>query len=119
MKTLLAIGACLFLASGAVAQEVASAPGAVLRWLDKVSGVTTEVDVATGQTVPMGRLKVTLGDCRYPVDDPSSNAFAHLAITDTATGGAAFDGWMIASSPALSALDDPRYDVWLVRCSIS
>ena len=30
---------------------------------------------------------------------------------------ALFDGWMIASSPALSALDHPRYDVWVLRCS--
>ncbi|AWX94204.1 hypothetical protein DPM13_18300 [Paracoccus mutanolyticus] len=24
---------------------------------------------------------------------------------------------MIASSPALSALDDPRYDVWVISCN--
>jgi len=27
-----------------------------------------------------------------------------------------FKGWMIASSPALNALDHPRYDVWVLRC---
>ena len=27
-----------------------------------------------------------------------------------------FEGWMIASSPALMALDHPRYDVWALRC---
>jgi hypothetical protein len=27
-----------------------------------------------------------------------------------------FSGWMIASSPALSAMDHPRYDVWILRC---
>jgi hypothetical protein len=26
---------------------------------------------------------------------------------------------MIASSPAISALDHPRYDVWVLRCIIS
>jgi hypothetical protein len=26
---------------------------------------------------------------------------------------------MVASSPALSALDHPRYDVWVMRCSSS
>jgi len=27
-----------------------------------------------------------------------------------------FDGWMIASAPALNALDHARYDVWVMRC---
>ena len=102
--------------AGAAADEVASAPGALLRALDKVSGETTDLEVAMGATVPFGRLAVTLSDCRYPVADPSANAYAHLTITDTATGAAVFDGWMVAASPALSALDDPRYDVWVIRC---
>lgn len=102
--------------TGAAAEEVASAPGAVLRALDKVSGVSTDLDIARGATTNFGRLGVALSDCRYPVADPSANAYAHLTITDTAGGPTLFDGWMVASSPALSALDDPRYDVWLIRC---
>lgn len=102
--------------AGVSAEEVASAPGALLRALDKVSGETTDLEVARGGTVPFGRLVVTLSDCRYPVADPSANAYAHLTITDTASGATAFDGWMVAASPALSALDDPRYDVWVIRC---
>ena len=27
-----------------------------------------------------------------------------------------FVGWMIATSPALSAMDHPRYDVWVLNC---
>ena len=110
----------LLLAPGAApAQEVASAPGAVLRALDKVSGVTQDLEIARGASQAFGRLTVSLSDCRYPVDDPSSNAFAHLTIRDSLSQKTEFDGWMIASSPALSALDDPRYDVWLLRCKTS
>lgn len=115
MRCLLALGLALW-GAGAAAEEVASAPGAVLRGLDKVSGVTTDLDVARGETVTFGRLNVALSDCRYPIDNPSADAYAHLTITDTAHGAVAFDGWMVASSPALSALDDPRYDVWVIRC---
>lgn len=104
------------MAGPAIAQEVAVAPAAMLRGLDKVSGDLTEIEIAQGQTLPFARLQVTMSECRYPADDPSSNAFAHLTITDTTTGAVAFDGWMIASSPALSALDHQRYDVWLIRC---
>lgn len=103
----------------AAAQEVASAPGAVLRGLDKVSGATEDIEIAAGETKTFGRLTVSLSDCRYPVADPSANAYAHMTITDSAAGTVEFDGWMVASSPALSALDDPRYDVWLLRCKSS
>lgn len=116
MRLALAFVLALAGAGAATAEEVASAPGAVLRALDKVSGETTDLELARGGSARFGRLDVTLSDCRYPVADPSANAYAHLTIADAETGAVAFDGWMIASSPALSALDDPRYDVWVIRC---
>ena len=111
-------GAALAVCAGmaAHAQQAESASGAALRWLDKVSGVTTEIKMAIGQTMEMGRLEVTLSDCRFPSDDPSSDAYAHLTVSDPEDGRTIFAGWMIASSPALSALDDPRYDIWVQRC---
>ena len=39
-----------------------------------------------------------------------------MVITDRNSGATLFDGWMVASSPALSALDDARYDVWVLGC---
>ncbi len=117
MTRLAAIVAILVLSGAATAQEVASAPGAVLRALDKVSGVTEDLEIGRGAARGFGRLTVALSDCRYPVEDPSSNAYGHLTISDTNSGTVEFDGWMVASSPALSALDDPRYDVWLLRCN--
>lgn len=119
MKTALAFVLALCGAGIASAEEVASAPGAMLRGLDKVSGETVDIELATGKSAQFGRLGVTLSDCRYPVEDPSSNAYAHLTVTDAASGTTIFDGWMIASSPALSALDDPRYDLWVLRCKMS
>ena len=100
------------------ADEVASAPGALLRGLDKVSGELTDIEIAPGETKAFGRLAVTLSDCRYHVENPSADAFAQLAIIDTVAKAVVFDGWMIASSPALSALDHSRYDVWVIRCII-
>lgn len=118
MNFVLAVVALLALTGGAMAQDVERAPGALLRGLDKVAGTTTEIDLAIGESKTFGRLTVTLSDCRYPVSDPSSNAYAHVTIADGTSGAVTFDGWMIASSPALSAMDDPRYDVWVMRCSI-
>ena len=119
MKAALAFVLALSGAGIASAEEVASAPGAMLRGLDKVSGETVDIELSSGQSAQFGRLAVTLSDCRYPVEDPPSNAYAHLTVNDAASGATVFDGWMIASSPALSALDDPRYDLWVLRCKSS
>ena len=104
------------LSAPAAAQEVARADGALLRGLDKISGRTTDLPVSVGEAVSYGRLQVRLGECRYPAGDPSSDAYAQMTITDTAQNVTLFSGWMIASSPALSALDDTRYDVWVISC---
>ena len=104
------------LAAPAGAQQVARADGALLRGLDKISGRTTDLAVKVGQAVRYGRLEVRLGECRYPAGDPSSDAYAQLTITDTAQNVTRFSGWMVASSPAVSALGDARYDVWVISC---
>lgn len=99
--------------------QVTAASGAHLRGLDKVSGDVSDMDLSVGETVRLGRLSVTLGECRYPVGDPAGDAFAYLTIMADGLSEPAFRGWMVASSPALSALDHPRYDVWVMRCRSS
>ncbi len=100
------------------AEDVLTAPGALIRGLDKVAGATTDLALAEGGTGRIGRLSITLGQCRYPAADPASNAYAWLSITDDFVAtGPVFEGWMIAAAPALNALDHSRYDVWLIRCS--
>lgn len=112
------------LAAPAAAQEApetvevitSRAPGVLLRGLDKVSGRTTDIALEVGEAARYGRLEIRLGECRYPAADPTSDAFAQLTISDLRRNERLFSGWMIASSPALSALDDARYDVWVISC---
>lgn len=117
----LVVAACLTLCgSAAIAQERAvSASGAVLRGLDKVNGETLDVQVMSGATEVVFGLDVSLADCRYPPDNPTGNAYAYLTIWNRGQAGAVFEGWMIAASPALNALDHSRYDVWVLRCITS
>jgi hypothetical protein len=97
--------------------RVEAGTGAVLRWLDKVSGVVREIELGPGEARTLGRIEVRLGDCRYPVNNPTGEAFAWLDIRSEGRERTDFSGWMLASSPALSALDHPRYDVWVIRCT--
>ncbi|MDH2325641.1 DUF2155 domain-containing protein [Cereibacter sp. SYSU M97828] len=109
--------ALLLSAAPAFAQEAAVAPGGTLRWLDKVTGATGDLELSNGQSLTQGFLTIRLDECRYPVADPASDAFAHVTIQDSRANAPNFSGWMIASSPAISALDHPRYDVWVLSCA--
>ncbi|RQP07327.1 MAG: DUF2155 domain-containing protein [Paracoccus sp. BP8] len=97
--------------------ETARGSGAQLRGLDKITGRTEDFTLTVGESVAFGRLEVSLAECRYPAADPTSDAYAELTITDSRANARLFAGWMIASSPALSALDDSRYDVWVISCT--
>lgn len=92
--------------------------GAILRGLDRITGVVGDFAMETGETLQFERLEVTLEACRYPPNDVNKDAFALLKIRDIREDEDAFYGWMFASSPALSALDHPRYDIWVITCQI-
>ena len=119
MKWLFGVALACALVPMAYAQQLREGPGAELRWLDKLSGETADLELARGQSAQWGRLTIRLDSCRYPSENPGSDAFAHLTILDQQVKDPVFTGWMVASSPALSALDHPRYDVWVIRCTTS
>ncbi|WP_370455407.1 DUF2155 domain-containing protein [Tateyamaria sp. syn59] len=113
-----ALAVCI--ATGAMAEDpTESAPGAVLRGLDKFSGQVVDIEMLAGRTVRFERLNITLTECRYPSGNPSGNAYAGLQISEVGREGVVFSGWMIASAPALNAMEHARYDVWVMRCTTS
>lgn len=104
-------------AQGQAVVKTENGQGARLKGLDTITGEVSDLQVAVGGTVRYERLLITLRECRYPEGNPSSDAFAYLTIQDDRNETPAFTGWMIASSPALNALEHPRYDVWVTRCT--
>jgi hypothetical protein len=121
MAALLALGAGQAVAaqSAQVTDNRATleAPVLHLRGLDTLNGRTQDIEMRFGETARFGHLEITAETCRVPRDVPTSDAFAFLKIRDVREQTPRFSGWMFASSPALSALDHPRYDVWVVSCS--
>ncbi len=93
------------------------APRARLRGLDTLTNTANDFEIAVGETLAFKRLIVTLEACRHPEGEVSAEAYAYLRIRDRREQEERFSGWMLASSPALSALDHPRYDVWVLSCS--
>jgi len=119
-------GAALLLAGLFGALMAAGRPAAanpmkfvVLRGLDKITAHISTFDAPIGQTVKFGALQITARSCdkRPPEEPPESAAF--LEIVEARAGEAPqplFSGWMFASSPAVSALENPIYDLWVLDC---
>jgi hypothetical protein len=92
---------------------------AVLQGLDKITARISTITVGVGETVAFGSLQITLRACdkRPPEETPESAAF--LQVVEQKPGEqpvTRFSGWMFASSPALSAMDHPVYDLWVLDC---
>ncbi len=92
---------------------------AVLQGLDKVTARISTFEAPLDQTVTFGTLEITARTCqRTPPEEPPESA-AFIEIVDARPDRDAvdvFSGWMFASSPALSALEHPVYDVWVIDC---
>lgn len=132
MALVMAAAAAMAMAAPAVSgQDMQPIPGgaddpantshniAVLRALDKITARTTELELPIGEEVQFGTLALTARYCRTrpPIETPET--YAYLEIDDIKRAGnreRVFDGWMIASSPALNALEHPVYDVWVINC---
>lgn len=100
-------------------EEVSRGAGATLRVLDKITGKSEDLALLSGQDAVVGSMLVGLTDCRYPAGNPAGDAYAYITIDDGNEDRRVFSGWMLASSPALNALDHDRYDVWVLRCTTS
>ena len=95
-------------------------PIAHLQGLNKVTAKTTTIEAPIGVSVYFGTLQITLKKCwkALPEDKPENAAL--LEIVDNKVGGhpaPAFSGWMFSSSPAISALEHPVYDITLLECA--
>jgi hypothetical protein len=111
-------------------------PVVKLQSLDKVTARTMTFEANVGNTVKFGSLYIKIQACAKapPVEQPESAAFLQIweinksgapDTTDDPNSKAEppkeeaqwiFSGWMFASSPALSHMDHPIYDVWVLDC---
>lgn len=92
---------------------------AVLQGLDKVTARISEISVDIGVAVTFGTLEVTVQAChkKPPEEPPESTVF--LEIREKRRDEPVellFSGWMFASTPGLSALEHPVYDIWVLDC---
>ncbi len=90
-----------------------------LQSLDKVTARNMTFEVKVGNTVKFGQVFIKVQSCRKtsPIDKPEAASFLQIWEVDQSdTPKWIFSGWMFASSPGLSAMDHPIYDVWVLDC---
>ena len=85
---------------------------------DKVTGRSSEIRLEVEDTVEFGTLEVTARACfsTPPYQAPESAAFLQIVDKRDEEAKRVFSGWMLASSPGISALEHPVYDIWVIEC---
>jgi hypothetical protein len=109
----------LLIAAGTARAETV----AVLQGLDKTTARISKFDAPVGKAVRFGTLVITVRAClkHPPEEEPESAAFLQIdevrqGERNSVVSQQVFSGWMFASSPALSALENPIYDVGVLDC---
>ena len=115
----LVLAALLSLSGGRTMAASTPADTVILQGLDKITARVTTIEAPVGKPVTFGSLSITARHCDKTPPEETPEAAAFLEIVDAKPGEAPvklFSGWMFASSPAVSALEHPVYDVWVIDC---
>lgn len=95
----------------------------LVRVLNKVTAQSTLFRAKPGDVVPFGNLRVHTLMCRVSSPDSQADSAALLDVREVVSGKDAekplFRGWMYQSSPSITALEHPVYDVTMEGCEIA
>lgn len=91
-----------------------------LQALEKPTARTSTFSAPIGKTVKYGPLYIRPQSCSEPpaTERPESAAFLQVweILPNSEESEWVFSGWMFASSPGLSSMDHPVFDVWVLDC---
>ena len=118
---------CAFIsvnAMSAYARATVDHPIVKLRSLDKITARTQVFEARVGKTIKFGSVYIKVQACRKAPEFEQPEAAAFLQVWEVPVTSDKekqqsewiFSGWMFASSPGLSAMDHPIYDVWVLDC---
>lgn len=97
---------------------------AVVRGLDKVTGHARDYVLTIGRPTRIGTLEVIARACTRsaPEETPEVRIYVDVYDHPPAREGTeaerrdVFHGWLFLSSPSISAVDHPTYDIWAIDC---
>ena len=90
----------------------------IIQGLDKITARIETFEIFVGQSYKFGVLDIFVKRCVFskPIDKPESLVFLKINDNSDRLSEVKFRGWMFASSPALSALQDSVYDISILAC---
>jgi hypothetical protein len=92
---------------------------AVLQGLNKITARISTLEVPLGMSINFGKLEIMLKLCWRSKQDEQPDSKALLEIWEHRSREnreQVFHGWMFASSPGLSVLEHPVYDITILEC---
>ncbi|MFM8700488.1 MAG: DUF2155 domain-containing protein [Hyphomicrobiales bacterium] len=113
------VASTMMLGPGEALADRIAHPIAIFSGLDKITGRIVSFEVSIDETIEFGALLVTPKVCyTRPTTEPQ-NTTSFIEVDETTVSGDTkrlFNGWVFASSPGLSGVEHPIYDVWLIGC---
>lgn len=91
--------------------------GVELIGLDKITARLTPIAGKVGQKLSFGTLEVVVRSCVLRGPDQPADQAAFLDVSDSRDANFAFHGWMMLSSPGVSVIEHPVYDLRLKGCA--
>ncbi len=97
---------------------------AIIQGLNKITAKTSLLEIKIGNTIRFGKLTITAHKCWQSSLDQKPESKILLEIFDDNSiekngekgKNRIFYGWMFSSSPSVSALEHPIYDITAVGC---
>lgn len=91
-----------------------------LRALNKITAKSEEIEAVIGAVSMFGRLEILARNCWQAPNTQRPENAALLQVWEQKPGeegkAQVFNGWMFSSSPSLSAMEHPVYDITVIEC---
>tara|TARA_B100001175_G_C19338424_1_gene556159 strand:- start:240 stop:542 length:303 start_codon:yes stop_codon:yes gene_type:complete len=92
---------------------------AKLKLLDKISNKLIEKTIKVNDSIDLETLNIEVFACFSEPPEEVSEDYVLINIKDNFKNNdeSIYRGWMISSSPEVTPLEHPIYDIWLLGCS--
>jgi hypothetical protein len=91
---------------------------AILQNLNKITTKINNLEIKVGEEVKSGRLYIKIHKCwKAPLyEKPENKILLEVFQNNNDKKERIFYGWMFSSSPSLSGLEHPIYDITAIEC---
>ncbi len=87
--------------------------------LDKISNKITKIVIGVDNSIIVEALNISVYSCFTEPPDKIPENYVLIDVIENYSNKekSIYKGWMISSSPEITPLEHPIYDLWLIGCS--